>query len=90
MSETGSRKVNEIDELIRESGKEGVELLLLFKLLKTEVKQRVGKEYPASIIGEETLNRLCIQKAQQLIKLKKENPGEEDFKELLSSLRRKK
>lgn len=87
MSKVSSRKISEIDDLIQKSGKEGVRLLLLFKLLKTRVEERVKNRYPTAIIEEKTLNKLCIQKAYELTKLKKESPTEKDLRELLSAIR---
>lgn len=86
MSKVSSRKISEIDDLIQKGGKEGVRLLLLFKLLKTRVEERVRNRDPTAIVEEKTLNKLCIQKAYELTKLKRESPTEKDLKELLSAI----
>lgn len=86
MSKISFKKICEIDDLIQKNGKDGVRLLLLFKLLKIKVKERIRRVYPTAIIEERTLNRLCIQKADELAKLGKESPTEKDIKELLSKL----
>lgn len=86
MSKVSSRKIIEIDDLIQKGGKEGVRLLLLFKLLKTRVEEEVRTRYPTAIIEEKTLDKICIQRAYELTKLKKERPTEKDFEELLSAL----
>jgi hypothetical protein len=87
MSRTSYDRLNEIDDLIQKHGKNGIRLLLLFKLLKIEVKKRIRRCYPTQIIDEESLNRLCIEKANQLIKIREDTPTEEDVKDLLSRIR---
>ena len=87
MSEGSSNKLDEINNLIQKHGIIGARLLFLFKLLKTKVKEMVERSYSTVIIEEETLNRLCIQKAQKLVKLGKDELTEKDIKELLSRLR---
>jgi hypothetical protein len=62
----------------------GARLLFLFKLLKVKVKERIERNHPTATIEEESLNRLCIQKAQELVKLGEDEPTEKDIKELLS------
>jgi len=89
MSKRPFNVLNEIDDLIQKHGKDGVRLLFLFKTLKTYVEESIEKNHSTVRIEEETLNRLCIQKAQELVKLKKESPTERDFKELLSKAIRK-
>jgi hypothetical protein len=86
MSEDSLNRLNEIINLTQKHGKIGIRLLFLFKLLKIKVKEKIEKDYPTITIKEENLNRLCIQKAQELVKLEKDEPTEKDIKELLSRL----
>jgi hypothetical protein len=79
MSEDSLKKLNEIIDLIQKHGKTGARLLFLFKLLKVRVREEVKRIYPNAIIDEESLNRLCIQKAQELTNLCKDRPTEEDI-----------
>ncbi|MEM2613671.1 MAG: hypothetical protein QXO15_05500 [Nitrososphaerota archaeon] len=74
-----------MDDLISTHGG-GIRLLLLFKLLKVRVIEKAKQTKLSSRIDEETLNKLCMQKAYQLLKRGGENPTEKDIKELLSRL----
>lgn len=77
-----------MDDLISTHGREGIRLLLLFKLLKVRVIEKSKQAKLSSRIDEETLNKLCIQKAYQLLKRGRENPTEKDIEELLLKLAR--
>lgn len=86
MSNASFKKMNDIEDLIQKTGKRGMRLLVLFKLLKVKVKERIRQRYPSAIVEEKTLDKLCIQKAHELTKLRRENPTEKDLEDLLSAL----
>jgi hypothetical protein len=87
MSRNSFKKMTEMDDLIQKGGRGGVRLLLLFKLLKIRVEERIRRVYPNATIQETTLNRLCVQKANELSRLGKQSPTERDVEDLLSRLR---
>jgi hypothetical protein len=70
-------KLDEIISLFQKHGRMGARVLFIFKLLK----ERVKGSFPSATIDEDALNRVCIQKAQELAKL-----GVEDIKKILSRL----
>jgi hypothetical protein len=84
MSEDSLNKLNELIDLIQKHGKTGARLLFLFKLLKIRVEREVKRRYPNPIIDEESLNKLCMQIAQELVNIGKDKLTEEDIKKLLS------
>ena len=79
------QRINDIDGLIEKHGEKGIRALLLFKLLKTEVKSSLAKTTHSNI-NENIINKVCMQKASQLADLKKEMPTKEDVAELISKL----
>ena len=83
-----STKLAKIDELIRNHGVKGLKVLFLFKLLKIELRKILQEQQRVSLnqFNEKTLERVCLDKARQLVKLGRENPTLEDIQELLLSL----
>ena len=83
-----SSNINKIDKFIKIYGKKGFELLVFYKLLKTIVLERIRKEHPMKRlrVDKNALNRLCIQKAQQLISGRKSKMTEEDVKKIVARL----
>jgi len=77
-------ELKELDQFIKEYGKDGVRLLMLFSLLKSKAKIAL-RQYPD--LSEERLNRACMAKANELIRRGKDRPTEKDIKELLSHIR---
>jgi hypothetical protein len=63
-----------------------VRLLVLFKLIKSRVKLTFEQKYTNLTFSEAVLDQLCITKAYELLKLGKDEPTEEDIRELLSRL----
>jgi len=80
-------KLNELDELVKEHGKNGLRLLILFRLLKSKVNLVLQKGYPTPTFSEADLNQICLSKAYELLKLGKDEPTEEDIRELLARLK---
>jgi hypothetical protein len=78
----------EIDEFLKEYGKDGMRLLVLFSLLKSKVKL-VLQQQPTLPVPENTLDRLCMAKASELLRLGKDVATEKDIEELLSRLNEK-
>ena len=76
--------LNELNQFLREYGKDGMRLLVLFSLLKSRAKA-VLKSYAG--VDEERLNRVCMAKADELLRLGKDQPTEKDVEELLSRLK---
>jgi hypothetical protein len=62
---------DEINELIKEYWKEGVRLLILFKLIKSRVKLTLEQKYTNLTFSEAVLDQLCITRAYELLKLGK-------------------
>jgi uncharacterized protein YihD (DUF1040 family) len=83
MSEDSLNKLNEVIDLIQKYGKTGTRLLFLFKLLKIRVEGEVKRRYPNAIIDEESLNKLCMQIAQELVNIGKDKLTEEDIKKVV-------
>ncbi|MEM2178200.1 MAG: hypothetical protein QW272_05210 [Candidatus Methanomethylicaceae archaeon] len=79
--------LNEIDELVKKYGKNGMRLLVLFRLLKSRVNLILQKQRSNLTFNEAVLNQLCISKAYELLKLGKDEPTEKDIEELLLRLR---
>jgi len=80
-------RLNEIDKLVKEYGKNGVRLLVLFSLLKSRVNLTLQKKYPNLTFSEADLNQLCMLKAYELLKLGKDELTEKDIREILSKLK---
>ena len=89
MLHESSNKFAKIDELIRDKGVEGLKILFLFKLLKVEVL-KILREQRVSLnrFDEKTLEKMCLEKALQLIKSGKEKPTPQDIREIMLSLPR--
>ncbi len=77
--------LKELDQFIKEYGKNGMRFLLLFSLLKSKTKV-ILRQHPD--IREERLDRACAAKADEMLKLGKNQPTEKDIKELLSHIRK--
>jgi hypothetical protein len=75
-------KFNEIDTFRQKHGSEGIRILMLFKLLKIEVKANLKIS-----VAEETLNSFCIEKAQELVQSGEGILTESDIKEILIKLK---
>lgn len=88
MSKSSFNKLVEVDRLINCFGKDGIKLLLLFKLLKMEVKEYINTHHPAASMQEDDLNEVCIEMAYRLIRIEKETPNERDIIELALRLAR--
>jgi len=90
MSNNISNKIDKINKIKNEFGKPGLRVLFIFKLLKSQLKDRIEKEKQGySIINnlsEDLLNKLCMEKATELVELSKDEPTESDIKELLSKI----
>ena len=86
MSKNPYQRFDDINDLIQDHGETGIRALLMFKLLKDKVMSKLAQSsYPS--ISEKLINRICMEKALQLSKLKTEMPSEEDIQELLSKLK---
>jgi hypothetical protein len=76
--------LKELNQFLKEYGKDGMKLLVLFSLLKSKAKATL-KPYPG--VDEKRLNRVCMAKANELLRLGKDQPTEKDIEELLSRLK---
>jgi hypothetical protein len=76
--------LNELNQFLKEYGKDGMRLLVLFSLLKSKAKT-ILQQYPT--IDENRLNQTCMAKADELLRLGKDQPTEKDIEELLLRLR---
>ena len=81
-----SSKLSRINEIIQTHGRKGLLLLILFKLLKTNVKKEIERKYGYLYINEGQLNTLCLRMAHQIIKSGRENPTEKDIRKLMRKL----
>jgi len=79
-------RFTEMDELVKEYGKDGTRLLVLFRLLKSKVTLEFQQYYPNLTLNETVLNYLCIARAYELMELRKDDPTEKDIRDLLSRL----
>lgn len=82
--------IAEMDEIVKEYGKNGARFLILFKLLKTRVISDFRRKYPQISLNEDEVNQICAEKTRALLKLGKENPTEAEIKELLLRLQKQK
>jgi len=88
MSNNSLNKLSKISELIKKHDKKGLELLIMFKLVKYRLIDEISEEHydeEIEIDGDE-LNELCINKAKLIMEKKKDQPTEEDIKELLERI----
>jgi hypothetical protein len=76
--------LKELDQFIKEYGKDGMRFLMLFCLLKSKAKFAL-RQCPD--LSEERLNRACMAKAEELLRLGKDQPTEKDIEELLLHIR---
>lgn len=72
---------------MKEYGKNGVRLLVLFMLIKSRVELAIQHQYPNRTFNEAILDDLCMETAYKLVKLGKDEPTEKDTKELLLRLK---
>ena len=88
MSNNSLNKLSKINELIKKHGKKGLGLLIMFKLVKSRLIDEINEEHYDEVIeiNEDELNELCINKAKQIMEKKKDQPTEEDIKELLGRI----
>jgi hypothetical protein len=75
----------EFNEFLKEYGRDGMRLLVLFNLLKPKVKAAF-QERSNHPIHEGVLDRLCMATARKLLLQGKNEVTEKDIEELLSSL----
>lgn len=78
--------LKELDQFIKEYGKDGIRLLMLFCLLKSKAGSAL-RQHPN--LSEEEFDRACMAKARELLMLDKDQPTEKDVEELLSRIRDK-
>jgi len=76
--------LKELDAFVKQYGKKGMRLLVIFSLLKSKAKASLQ---PFARVDEGRLDRVCMAKAKELLDLGKDQPTEEDIKELLARLR---
>lgn len=76
----------EMNDFVKEYGKEGIRLLALFHLLKSKVMLSLQLQHPNRPFDEMLLNQLCMSRAYELLKVGKDKPTEKDIEELLSKL----
>jgi len=77
----------DMDKFVKEYGKDGLRLLVLFTLIKLKVKAYLRQQHPGFYYSNELLDQLCITKAYSLSKLGEDKPTGKDVEELLSSLK---
>ena len=89
MSTDHCNRFDRLDALIQRHGNKGIRVLLLFKLLKNKVKERLAKRPSSKGINDNIVSLVCMNKAIELAELGVEMPTEENITELLSELDRK-
>jgi len=78
--------LEELDQFVKVYGRDGICFLILFCLIKTKAKSALHQH---SELSEEILNRACMAKAKELLRLVKHKPTEKDIEEVLSHIGQK-
>lgn len=86
MSEDSSNRMSEINKITKAYGKNGLKVLVLFKMLKMKVEEKIRQDYPGAKIDVHALNELCVHSAYELAKSESDNPSEEDIRSLVERL----
>ncbi len=81
-----------MDSLVKRRGEKGLALLLIFKSVKKEVLEQLEHEYPKIDWNEneyiDEINRECINLSKEILNKARENPTEEEIKEIIERVAR--
>lgn len=86
MSTDSYNRVDRLDDLIQRHGNKGIRVLLLFKLLKNKVNERLAKTSSSKDITDNMVSVVCVKKAIELAELGEEMPTEENIRQLITEL----
>jgi len=75
-----------ISQFVKTRGEQGTRILLLFKLIKSELEKQLYSNIVMSASEELKLNQICLEKAQELARIGKTQPTEEDVRGLIANI----
>lgn len=78
--------ISSMDRIVKDFGRDGLRFLFLFKTLKSQVQDELKRERK-SLPNETTLNEVCAETANKLLKAGKEQPTEDEIREIIRKLR---
>lgn len=88
MSNANYDTISKIDDLVRDEGKEGLQLLVVFKTLKNKVVENLKRYGKYSSTTEDDINEECMQVAKKIVKYR-ESLTESDIRSVLDAIKNK-
>jgi hypothetical protein len=84
----GFRSIDRLKGFSEKHGDEGLRILLLFKLIRAEVRAEIQRQYQGANaeFDELKLAKVCLEKAQQLAIRGKSKPTIDDIRSVLRKL----
>ena len=82
-----SSKIERIGKFIKENDEKSLKILLLFKMLKSELKYKIEDEYEDIDINKDAMNEICLNAAKKIVNEGREKPTVSDIEDLLKKLK---
>mgnify|MGYP001572420928 CR=1 FL=1 len=84
-----SSKIERIGKFIKENDEKSLKILLLFKMLKSELNYKIEDEYEDEgiDINKDEMNEVCLKVAKKIVNEGREKPTVSDIEDLLKKLK---
>ena len=76
-----------MDKIVQDFGRDGLRFLFIFKTLKTQVQDEWKRKHKGPL-NEVILNKVCAETTKKMLKSGKEQPTEDEIKDVIRKLRR--